>query len=85
MMRNVDFIIINLIQDKIEEVNSEFKHIIKGPKYYFIDYFKFNKMNSIGYLANDSFLLYEENNEYTTSISSYFDNIFITTLNIIFY
>ena len=81
MMGSIDFIIINLIRDKIEEINYEFKQEIKGPKYYFIDYFKFNEMNSIGFLANESFLIYEENTEYSTSMISKFDNIFITTLN----
>ena len=69
MFNKLDFTIMNLIPN-IEEINLEFRKEIKGPKYYFIDYFKFNNMNSIGFLANESFFLFEEKNKYITSLSS---------------
>ena len=78
---NLDFSILNLIPDKIEEIYSELKQEIKGPKYYFIDYSKFNDMNSIGFLANESFLLFEENIKDETTISNNYYHVFITTLN----
>ena len=81
MIDYLDFNIMNLIPHKIDEINSEFNQIIKGPKYYYIDYFKFNNMNSIGFLANESFFFFEEKIEYITYASSYYDNIFITSLN----
>ena len=81
MIDYLDFNIMYLIPHKIEEINSEFNQIIKGPKYYYIDYFKFNNMNSIGFLANESFFFFEEKIEYITYASSYYDNIFITSLN----
>ena len=79
------FFIINLITD-IEEIKSEFKQEIKGPKYYYLDYFKFNNLNSIGIWANESFFVYEEEKKYKTSVSNSpfsnsYQNIYITKLN----
>ena len=76
-----DFNILNLIPDKIEEINSEFKQEIKGPKYYFIDYNEFNNMNSIGFLANESFYIFEEKNGFRTSLSKDYYHVFITSIN----
>ncbi len=78
---HVDFSILNIIP-KFEEINSEFNQEIKGPKYYFIDYNKFNNMNSIGFLANESFLLYEvQSDNLITQISKKYFRAFITTLD----
>ena len=76
-----EFTILNFISDKIGEINLEFKKEIKGPKYYFIDYNKFNNMNSIGFLANESFFIHEEKKEEETSILSHYHHFFITTLD----
>ena len=65
----IQFSILSVIQDKIEEIKSDYKQIITGPKYFFIDYFELNNMNSIGIGANESFNIFEEKKEYDTSIS----------------
>ena len=63
------FSILSIIPDKIEEIKTEYNQIITGPKYFFIDYFELNNINSIGIGANESFNIFEEKKEYKTSIS----------------
>ena len=53
------FSLLSIIKD-VEEIKSDFSKDIKGPKYYFIDYFEFNNINSIGIKASESFFLYEQ-------------------------
>ena len=82
---DLNFFIINLISD-LEEIKSEFKQEIKGPKYYYIEFFEFNNLNSIGIWANESFFVYEEEKKYKTTVSNTpfsnsYQNIFITKLN----
>ena len=48
-----------LIQD-VEEITSDYNQVIHGPKYFFIDYFKLNKMNSIGIMSDKPFFIYEQ-------------------------
>ena len=76
------FSILELIQNKIEEIKTEYNEIIKGPKYFFIDYFELNNMNSIGIGANDSFLFDEQEKSFITSISTRgYQNYYITKTN----
>ena len=78
----INFNTVNLIPKKIEEIHSDFEQkIIKGPKYYFIEYNKINNMNSFGIFANESFILFEEKYEDVFSLSQYYENAFITTFN----
>ena len=78
----INFNIVNLIPEKIEEIHSDFEQkIIKGPKYYFIEYNKISNMNSFGIFANESFILFEEKYEDVFSLSQHYENAFITTFN----
>ena len=74
------FSILNLIPNyEVKQIKEEYNDILKGPKYIFIDYFEFNDMNSMGIGANETFLFYEEEKDYQTSISNKgFQNIYIT-------
>lgn len=54
------FSIFNLVQNiNIEEITEEFNNIIQGPIYFFLDYFEFNDINSIGFRADENFFYYE--------------------------
>lgn len=54
------FPIFNLVQNiNIEEITEEFNNIIQGPIYFFLDYFEFNDINSIGFRADENFFYYE--------------------------
>ena len=80
--QDLDFALLTLIQNKIEEINSEYSKEIYGPKYFYIDYFKINNINSIGIGASESFYLFEEYKSSPTSISSSgYQNYYITKTN----
>ena len=65
------FSLLNIIKD-VEEIKSDFSKDIIGPKYYFIDFFEFNNINSIGIKASESFFLYvQEKDSMTQSTLSY--------------
>ena len=68
-MYQMDYSIMNIIHGQIEEIKSEYKKIIIGPKYFLIDYVELNNMNSIGIGANESFNLFEEKKDYLTYTS----------------
>ena len=68
-MYQMDYSIMSIIHDQIEEIKSEYKKIIIGPKYFLIDYVELNNMNSIGIGANESFNLFEEYKDYLTYTS----------------
>ena len=79
VLSHLQFSILSIIQDKIEEIKTEYNQIITGPKYFFIDYFDLNNINSIGIGANESFNIFEEKKEYKTSISFRgYQNYYIT-------
>ena len=71
------FSLLNLIKD-VEEIKSAFTKKIIGPKYYYIDNFDFNNMNSIGIGANESFLIYEQEKGYKSVSTFRFQNYYIT-------
>ena len=74
------FSLLKMIKD-VEEINSEFKNEIVGPKFYYLDNFEFNNMNSLGIWANESFIICEQ--EITSTIKSNCDmkNIYISKTN----
>lgn len=78
----LEFSLLTLVPNKIEEIKSEYSNEINGPKYFYINYFEINNINSIGIGANESFYLYEEKKSYITSISSKeYQNYYITKTN----
>ena len=70
------FSLLNIIKD-VEEIKSDFLKDIKGPKYYFIDYFEFNNINSIGIKASESFFLYEQEKDYMNKATLSYLNKYI--------
>ena len=74
------FSLIDIYKYKTYEINSEFKDIIKGPCLYFLDYFKFNYLNSFGIQSNQKYILYEQtiSKDIRTSLGKY-ENISIIT------
>ena len=74
--------ILELIPNKVEEIKSNYNQIIKEPKYFYIDYFEINNMNSIGIGANDSFIFNEQEKSYENRIiNKGLQNYYITKTN----
>jgi hypothetical protein len=44
----------------IEEIREEYNKVINGKKYFLIDYYTVNGLNSIGIISNESFFIYEQ-------------------------
>ena len=74
------FSLLNMIKD-VEEINTEFKKEIVGPKFYYLDNFEFNNKNSIGIWANESFLICEQEITYKIESNYDFKNIYISKTN----
>ena len=62
------FSVIDIYKYKSYEINSEIKETVKGPCIYFVDYFKFNNLNSFGIQSNQKYILYEQ--EFSNEIKS---------------
>ena len=75
---NSQFSLLNIIKD-VEVIKSEFKKEIVFPKFYYIDCFEFNIMNSIGIRASESLFIYEQEKAYRTTSKSVYQNMYITT------
>ena len=71
------FSLLYIIKD-IEEIKSEIKKEVIGPKYYYIDNFQFNNMNSIGIAGNDSFFIYEQEQKHIITSKYVYQNLYIT-------
>ena len=79
---SIGFSLLSIIQNKIEEIKSEYNNEINGPKYFYINYFEINNLNSIGIGANELFFFYEEKKSYETKISSTkYQKYYITKTN----
>ena len=78
-----EFYILNLIPNNIvEQIHSEYNDKIQGPKYFYIDYFDLNGMNSIGFGADENFIFYEQKREVDNFIfKKDYTNTFITKMN----
>ena len=50
--------IINLIKDKVMEINSEYDSTIKGPKFLYLEFYKLNNLKSFAIESNKSFSFY---------------------------
>ena len=72
--------LLSIIKD-VEEIKAEFKKEILGPKYYYIDNFEFNNMNSIGIGASEFFLLSEQEKSKTSESKFTWNNYYITKKN----
>ena len=70
------FSLLKIIKD-VEEIKSDFSKDIVGPKYYFLDYFEFNNINSIGIKASESFFLYEQEKDYMTQTTLSYQSKYI--------
>ena len=74
------FTVIDLLKNKVEEINSENPIISKGPKLLYIDYFSFNKLNSFGFYSNQSyFYIQQQINDESTISDIKYNNISIIT------
>ena len=73
----LSFSILFIIKD-IEEIKSEIKKEVIGPKYYYIDNFEFNNINSIGIAGNDSFFIYEQEQKQVITSKYVYQNLYIT-------
>ena len=74
--------IIKIIQEKVIEISSDYNSTILGPKILFLDYYKFNKLNSFGVESNQSFYFYDQKiSNKVSTISIDFKNIFISKIN----
>ena len=74
----LEYSFLDLIKN-VEKIDSEFKKEIIGPKYYYIDNFELNNINSIGIEANEKFLIYEQANRAEINGKYEFKNLYITT------
>ena len=76
------FSMIDLYKYKSYEINSEFKEIIQGPCIYFVDFFKFNNLNSFGIQSNKKYILYEQLfYKDINTLSGKYENVSIITNN----
>ena len=73
----LEYSFLDLIKN-VEKIDSEFKKEIIGPKYYYIDNFELNNINSIGIEANEKFLIYEQANRNEINGRYDFKNLYIT-------
>ena len=71
---------LNIIKD-VEEIKSEYTKEIVGPKFFYIDNFELNNLNSIGIKASENFWLIEhEKKTYITTSKYESKNIYITKI-----
>ena len=77
-----NFALIDLYKYKSYEIDSESKKIKEGPCLFFVDYFKFNNLNSFGIQSNQKYIFYEQQitNEIRTFTGKY-ENVSIITNN----
>ena len=71
---------IDLYKYKSYEINSEFKESTTGPCIYFVDYFKFNNLNSFGIQSNQKYIFYEqESDKEIKTLKGKYENVSIIT------
>jgi len=71
--------LINISKFKVCEISSNFNKTFKGPKLFFIDYYKFNNLKSFGIESNHTYFFLEQSfTESYIGTSGSYENLTIT-------
>ena len=74
--------ILSLYKHNTIEITEDYNENFNGPKLFFIDYYTFNNLKSIGIESNHNYYFFEQHLDYTSKIVKYeCNNITITTQN----
>ena len=77
-----DPFILSLYKHNTIEITEDYNENFNGPKLFFIDYYTFNNLKSIGIESNHNYYFFEQHLDYTSKIVKYeCNNITITTQN----
>jgi len=74
---------IDIVKDDVMEITSDFNSSVKGPKFLFLDYYKFNGFNSFAFESNKSLsFLIQEIDVKITMDKKIYNNIYISKHNL---
>ena len=74
--------ILSLYKYNTTEITDDYNENFNGPKLFFIDYYTFNNLKSIGIESNHNYYFFEQHLDYTSQIiKEECNNITITTQN----
>ena len=72
---------IDIVKDDVMEIVSDFNSTLNGPKFLFIDYYKFNYFESFAIESNENFLFFKQEIGYIVEMKKNYDYIYISKQN----
>ena len=72
---------IDIVKDDVMEIVSDFNSTLNGPKFLFVDYYKFNNFESFTIESNENFLFFKQEIGYIVEMKKNYDYIYISKQN----